>query len=208
MTIPPDKSDQIFSSQPIKAGSTPQAPGTGFQGYSPGAAKPFSSAQAPTGAAGIQPSLAPQYAGPSFDTLISQVSTSQDSLVNVRNQLNTKNLQFKRSQQHLLRNKLSDASTYLRAANSRLGAETPPMPSQTGARPIERFLNYVSDGENQLASARQTIVDMQGKGDQMRPSDFLLIQIKLSQAQQEIEYSSMLLGKVIDSIKTTINVAL
>lgn len=140
--------------------------------------------------------------------LLSQVGTSQDSLANIRTQLNTKNLQFKRSQQHLLRNKLSDASTYLRAANAKMGAEVPTMPSQAGARPIERFLNYVSDGENQLAAAQDKINDMQKSGNQMRPGDFLLVQIKMSQAQQEIEYSSMLLSKVIDSIKATLNIAL
>jgi hypothetical protein len=211
MTIPPDRSDQIFSSQPIRPGpTTPQAPGTGFQAYSPGtaqaSAKPFTSG--PAGIAGVQPAFAGQIAGPSFDTLIAQVGTSQDSMANVRNQLNTRGLQFRRSQQHLLRNKLSDASTYLRAANGRMGAETPPMPNQAGARPIERFLNYVSDGENQLASAKEKILDMQKSGDQLRPGDFLLVQIKLSQAQQEIEYSSMLLSKVIDSIKATLNIAL
>jgi len=129
-------------------------------------------------------------------------------LANVRNQLGTKNLQFKRSQQHLLRNKLSDASTYLRAANAKMGADTPPMPAQAGARPIERFINYVTDGENQLTSARETLQSMQKSGDQLRPADFLLVQIKLNQAQQEIEYSSTLLSKVIDSIKQTLNTAL
>lgn len=131
MTIPPDRSDQIFSSQPVKTGPTPAS----GQGFSPGPSqaqpKAFAQqAQAPASVAG--PSFAAPTAGPSFDTLIAQVGTSQDSLANIRNQLNTKNLQFKRSQQHLLRNKLSDASAHLRAANTRLGVETPPMPSQAG----------------------------------------------------------------------------
>jgi len=212
MTIPPDKSDMIFSSQPVRANPTvPQAPGTGFQAYTPGTAgpaKPFAGPSAAQGPAAVGPSFVGQAATPSFDTLIAQVSTSQDSYSNIRNLLNTKNLQFKRSQQHLLRNKLSDASTYLRAANNRLGAEVPAMPNQSGARPIERFINLVSDGENQLAAAQHQISDMQKKGDQLRPGDFLLIQVKLAQAQQEIEYSSMLLSKVVDSIKATLNIAL
>ena len=211
MTIPPDSSDRIFAGQAIRGGAAQQAPSTGFHPLTPetpGATpKGFTQAQAAVPLAAAQ-ALAPSQAMPSIDTLVSQVGVSQDSMANVRNQLNTKNLQFKRSQQHLLRNKLSDASTYLRAANTKLGAQTPPMPSQVGARPIERFLNYVTDGENQLSSARQTIMDMQKSGDQLRPADFLLVQIKLNQAQQEIEYSSTLLSKVIDSIKQTLNIAL
>lgn len=209
MTIPPDRSDQIFSSQPVKPGPTTPQTGPDFKGYmaeTPAPGKPFT----PGPSTPIAPvsTQVPQAAGPTFESVLSQISTSQDSYNNVRNQLNTNNLQLKRSQQHLLRNKLSDASTHLRAANSKLGAETPPMPSQSGARPIERFINYVTDGQNQLAAAQQQISDMQKKGDKANPGDFLLIQVKMSQAQQEIEYSSMLLGKVIDSLKQTLNIPL
>jgi hypothetical protein len=214
MTIPADGSDQIFSSQPVKPGPIPQAPGTGFQGYMSGApqapAKGFAPPQGPGAVGGMQSSFAASGAAPSLDVLVAQVGTSQDSLANVRNQLKTKGLesQLSRSRSHLLRNKFSDASTYFRAANARLGAETPPMPSQAGARPLERFINYVADGESQLFAAKQKILDMKDVGDQLRPADFMLIQIKLSQAQQELEYSSTLLGKMIDSIKTTLNIAL
>ncbi len=82
------------------------------------------------------------------------------------------------------------------------------MQPQTGARPIERFINYVTDGENQLTAAQQKISEMQSKGGELRPADFLLIQVKMGQAQQEIEFSSTLLAKVIDSIKQTLNIQL
>ncbi|MBF8263129.1 MAG: hypothetical protein HW387_794 [Parachlamydiales bacterium] len=210
MTIPSDKSDPIFGNQPIKPGTTtPQAPGADFQSFSTAAQqappKGFQ-AQAPSAIPGAQ--YAVQTAGPSLDSLISQIGISQDSLANVRNQLGTKDLQFRRSQQHLLRNKLSDATTHLRAANAKLGVETPPMPSQSGAKPIERFLGYVTDGENQLAAAQQQIENISKKGIQMNAGDFLLVQVKLSQAQQEIEYSSSLLGKVVDSLKQILNTQL
>lgn len=208
MTVPPDKSDPIFAGQPIKPGpAAPQAPGAGFQSYAP-ETPPKGFQAKPVQAVPEGPPLPAPSAGPSLDSLISQVGTSQDSLASVKNQLGTKNLQFKRSQQHLIRNKLSDASTYLRAANAKLGAETPPMPSSPGAKPIERFLNYVADGENQLAAARQQIETLSKQGSRINPSDMLLVQIKLSQAQQEIEYSSVLLSKVIDSIKQTLNIQL
>jgi hypothetical protein len=47
---------------------------------------------------------------------------------------------------------------------------------------------------------------MRKSGNQMSPADFLIVQIRMSQAQQEIEYSSLLLGKVIDSIRTTLSI--
>ena len=209
MTVPPDQSDRIYSGQPIQPRPTPQTPAQGFQSYmqeGPQAPpKAFSGQAAP---ASVQAALPVPPGGPSMDTLISQVGLSQDSLAQVRNQLNTNNLKFKRSQAHLLRNKLTDASEDLRAANAKMGAETPPMPSSTGARPIERFLNYVTDGENQLASAREQLLAIGKHGEQLRPADMLLVQIKFSQAQQEIEYSSTLLAKVIDSIKQILSTQL
>jgi hypothetical protein len=132
----------------------------------------------------------------------------QDSMGNLNNQLNTTNLRLTRSQQHLLRNKLSDASTYLRAANGKLGIDAPPMPVPNGSGPINKFLNYVADGENQLNAAKQQISDLSKNGAQLRPADMLLIQIKLNQAQQEIEYSSTLLGKVISSFTQVLNTQL
>lgn len=163
--------------------------------------------QGPSPAQVAQGPAAPT-AGPSMDSLVSQVSTMQDSMGNLQNQLKTKNLQLSRPQQHLLRNKLSDTSTYLRAANGKLGIETPPMPSPQGGGAIERFINFISDGENQLNAAKQKIMEMKKNGDKMNPADMLLIQVKMNQAQQEIEYSSTLLSKVITSLTQILNTQL
>jgi hypothetical protein len=143
-----------------------------------------------------------------MDSLVSQVGTMQDSMGNLHNQLKTKNLTLNRSQQHLLRNKLSDASDHLRAVNGKLGVETPPMNTPKGGGPIERFLSFVTDGEKQMNAAKAQLESIKASDEPLNPSDLMLLQIKLNQAQQEIEYSSILLGKVITAMTQILNTQL
>lgn len=146
---------------------------------------------------------------PSIDSLVAQASVAQEGYGTVRQKLNTDNLTLRSSQQRLLGNKLSDAATHLQAANSKLGGE-PAESSQraAGGGPIARFLNMVGDGENQLKAVQEQLMKISKSGGEIRPADMLLAQIKMGQAQQEIEYSSVLLSKVIDAIKTTLNTPL
>ncbi len=149
-----------------------------------------------------------QTAGPSFDSLLAQSKTAQDSLGTVAKKLNEPNLKLKRSQSHLVRNKLTDANNYLRAAGAKVGAESPPQKTAPGASPIERFLGYVNDGQDQLMAVQKRLKEMSASGKPLNPADMLLVQVKMGLAQQEIEYSSTLLSKVIDSIKQVINTQL
>lgn len=123
MTIPPDKSDMINPSEPIKVGPGPTTPaGSGFQSYMTGAGSPTKGAAPGEMAQQARQAASPTQAGtPSLETIATQLGTSQDSIANVRNQLDKlKNTQLTRSQTHLIRNKLNDANTYLRAANSKM----------------------------------------------------------------------------------------
>ena len=220
MTTPVPE-DRIDGSRPIEPGPTAGQPsGAAFQSYMEGAGKQSKGTQAGTPGAfspgTAPPGTSPQAGTPSPQTLAAQIATSQDSLSNVQNQLNkikaiqekNPNAQLSRSQTHLIRNKLNDANTYLRAANSKMGAEAPPAPSPSGHGPIERFLSYIVDGENQMQAARQKLGNLSKNGDQLRPADLLLIQIKLNQAEQEISYASMLLSKVVTSFSQLISTQL
>ena len=212
MTTPFSPSDRIEPGGAIgpQSPGIQQQPGTGFSSYMQGS-QTQPQAALPQGLSPAQLAQGPAMAGgvPSPQTLAAQVSTSQDSFSNLRNQLNTKNLQLNHSQEYLLRNKLSDASDHLRAANSKLGITPSEMPaSSANAGPIEKFLNYVGDGENQLTLAKKKISELAAKGDQMNPGDMLLVQVKFNQAQQEIEYSSTLLSKVISSLTQILNTQL
>ena len=216
VTTPPDKSpDPITggkSMEPIEKPMTPPST-AGFDTYmqktpgSPKQAGPGSGSQGPTP---IDLSKTPtfQTAGPTFNTLLAQAKTAQDSLGTVKDQLNTPNLKFKRSQSHLMKNKLSDANSYIRSAGAKLGIEAPAMKMPSGATPLDRFLMYVNDGQDQLLSVQQKLKELSASREDIRPGDMMYLQVKMGLAQQEIEYSSTLLSKVISSITTIMNTQL
>ncbi len=146
-------------------------------------------------------------ANATFDSLLNQINTTQNTLNNLQNNLNTPKLAFKHSQQRLLDNKLTEAKSHLNAASQKLGAQ---MPEETqvpqGATPVKKFLTYVTDGQNQLQAAQKKLQELSSSGQNLQPGELMQVQVKLAQAQQEIEYASVLLSKVVDVIKQTINI--
>lgn len=211
-TPPPDRSpDRITPGKALEP-ETPvrSQPGTEFQSFmqgSPSRGAPGAGpTQAPTPLDMARPAM--QTEGPTANTLLAQARNAQDILGTVQDQLNTPNLKLKRSQAHLLRNKLGDANTYVRAAAGKLGIDTPTMKMPTQGGALERFMAYVNDGQEKLASIQGKLSEMSAANQELRPGDMMLIQIKMGQAQQEIEYSSTLLSKVIDSIKQIFNIQL
>ena len=145
----------------------------------------------------------------SLDSLIAQVWQSENKFDDLQRDLNTKNLRFRRSEQYLMRNKLSEANTHLTAASEKMGAKV--LPDQTlssGLNPVEKFLKMVTHGQSQLTEAKQTLTELKDTEEGLSPADLMLVQVKLAQAQQELEYASILLSKVIDVIKQMINIQL
>lgn len=181
----------------VQKGTAPLTPGTSA-GPSPPSPMDVSRT------ANFQTPTAP----PSLDSLIAQSRAAQDGLGTVQQQLTTPNLRLKRSQLHLLRNKLVDAQSYSRSAAAKLGVETSPMQMPTGGGPIDRFLAYVNDGQNQFVAMQKKLDEMSQSGQQLNAGDMMLLQSKMSIAQQEIEYSSVLLSRVISSITTIMGIQL
>ena len=142
---------------------------------------------------------------PTASTLLNQVNTTQSAMNDLQSNLQTPNLKLKRAQEHILNNKLTQANEHLNSASQILGAKTLPSPQNTGrASPIEKFVSYVNQGQNQLLEAKKQLEDLKGKEESLKPGELMLIQVKLAQAQQSIEYSSVLLSKVVESFKTII----
>jgi len=190
--------------------STTSAPGKGFESYMDKAGEQMqgtgkTTAVSPFDLANAQ---APLATGPTFDSLISQIKASQTMLGDMNNDLNTKNLKLKQSQRYLLRSKLGNANNYLKAANAKMGAEAPTPPSSSGGGIMGKFLDYIADGQSNLSAAQQQLMNLKGKGDALKPADFLAIQLKLAHAQQEIEYASIMLSKAVDDMKTLMNIQL
>ena len=212
MTTPPDKSpDQISAGKPLEpAGTTPRSPKE-FQSYMQGTTSAPPGQTTPAGGPtpmDIAKGPAISTAGPSFNTILAQAKTAQDSLGTVEQQLNTQNLKLRRSQSHLLKNKLTDAQSYIRQAGAKVGVDSPPMKLPAGANAIERFLAYVNDGQDQLVQVQQKLQQMSAKGQQLNAADMLAITVKMNLAQQEIEYSTTLLGKITSSISQIMNIQL
>jgi hypothetical protein len=144
---------------------------------------------------------------PTFDSLLGQVSLSNAQIEQMQNDLATPNLRFKSSQARLLESKLADAKEHISSASEKLGVPLlPETPLPQGMGPVARFLGLLTDGQNQLMAAKAQVENLKNNGENIKPTDMLLIQIKLSQAQQEIEYSSILLSKVVDIVKQMINI--
>ncbi len=213
MTFVPDSSPgRITPGKPLEpAGTTPQ-PQRDFQQYmqeSPGGKM----GQGPSGVSGQTPmNLAQGQAlpgsPPTMDSIAAQARVAQDGLGQIGKQLRTPNLAFKRSQAHLLKNKLTGAHDYIRQAGEKVGIEASPFATPSGAGPLERFIAYVNDGQDQLLQVQQKLKAMSAKGQQLNAAEMLSVTVKMNLAQQEIEYSSTLLGKVIDSVKQIMNTQL
>lgn len=212
MTMKPDDVSRPEPAKPIggEEGKTGGAPSTPFESYMQKAGEKTPEQKTP----GVSPfDLAhgkpPLAAGPTFDSLLGQVKSTQSLLGDVNTSLQTKDLKLKQSQRYLLRNKLSDANAHLRAANVKLGVDPPPpRPPTEGGGIIGKFLDFVADGQSNLQLATQQINNLKAKGDQMKPADFLAVQLKMSHAQQEVEYASIMLSNAVNDIRTLFNIQL
>ncbi len=150
-------------------------------------------------------SLSPA-APPTLESISAQMQTSSSSLGDLQNKLNTPNLKLKPSQKYLLRNKLQEANSQIRTVAEKSGVEVgDPVNTLSRNNPIGKFLALITDGQTQLESA-QTMLKQRAKQGPMNPADLLMMQFKLSKAQQEIEYSSVLLSKAVDDIKVIFNI--
>jgi hypothetical protein len=179
-------------------------PTSAFESYMQGTAKapPLANAETMQGASPMELAKPAnmQTGAPTMNTLLAQANNMQDSIGTVGDQLKTQNLKLKRSQAHLLKNKLQDAGGYMRSAAAKLDIEIPQAQIPSGLSPPARFLAMLGDGQDQLMAIQQKLKDLSKSEGGISPGDMMLIQVKMSQAQQEIEYSSTLLGKVIQSM--------
>jgi hypothetical protein len=146
---------------------------------------------------------------PTMQSLLAQTVTAQNAMGDVVTNLNTPNLKLKQSTKYILKNKLTDASAHARAANAKVGGkEVPPPALEASHGPIQKLLAYATDGQMNLQAAQRAISDAATRGDQLNPGDMLQAQIKLNQAQLEIQYSSVLLSTAVEDMKTLFNITL
>ncbi|MBX7066732.1 MAG: EscI/YscI/HrpB family type III secretion system inner rod protein [Parachlamydiales bacterium] len=216
MAVPPDRSPDRISpgkapeplEKPVTAGQTP----TGFDSYMQGTGTrtPQAGQTAPTGPTPMDVARGPTIAtsGISFDSIFAQTGQVQDSLGTVEKQLKDQNLKLKRSQSHLVKQKLGDANDHIRAAASKMGMQLEEGKIPTGLDALARFIAMVNDGQDKLSQVQDKLKEMSASGANINPGDMLSIQVKMGLAQQEIQYTTTLLGKVIQSVTQLLNTQL
>jgi len=146
--------------------------------------------------------------GPTFDSLLSQTKSVQGMLGDINTNLQTKNLKLKQSDRASLRSKLTNANAYLKAANTKIGADVVEEPPANGGGVLGKFLGLVTQGQANVAAAQKQIQSLKNEGSSLNPADFLAVQVKLAHAQQEIEYASMMLANAVSGLKTLFNIQL
>lgn len=138
--------------------------------------------------------------------IIAQAQEVVDKMEQAKTKLATPNLQIQDSVQTLMRNKLTHIDENLRIAFSKAGLEYKEKQVAVQANPVERFLGLLTDGQNKLSTLGTEVQKWHANKEDINPANMLLLQIKVGQIQQELEFFSSLLNKSLESTKTIMNV--
>lgn len=142
----------------------------------------------------------PQELANQAEDVIAQIDT-------LKNKLETPNLEIKGSVQTILRNKLGHIDESLKIALDNAGLEYKPPEKPTSLNaPMDRFLGLLTHSQSQLETLASDVQTMALMDKELSPANMLLIQIKVSYIQQEIELFTSMLNKALESTKTIMNV--
>lgn len=143
------------------------------------------------------------------NTILAQIQMMQNNMLNVKGQFSDPNLKLSNAQKITVKNKLTSANANLEAAHRKVGGSLDKEDNQNedspSQGPISQFLGMLCNGIDQLESTKQHVKTVSTNG-QLSPGDFLMIQIKLAKASQEIEFTGVLLSKTLDGFKQLMNV--
>lgn len=142
--------------------------------------------------------------------LVAKTEQTVQQIQDLKSKLSAPDTSLKESAVPILRNKLSHVDESIRIALSHAGSEFPDKPTVPivpKENVISRFLGLLTDGQYRL----QTLgVDVEriaaDKTSEISPAKLLLIQIKVGQIQQELEFFTAVLNKALESTKTIMNV--
>lgn len=149
-------------------------------------------------------------------TFLNQLQLAQNSMLNIQEHLAQPNLKLNASQKAQIKTKLISANENLQSAHIKMGGELEQQPGPDddagGAPskgPISQYLGYLTDGLHQIESSKQFVKQISSmEGAKLSPGDFLLIQLKLAKAQQQLEFTGLLLSKTVDGFKQIMSVQL
>ncbi len=143
---------------------------------------------------------------PSMEGLLKQLENADGMLKKFNNILQFPQLKLKESHKRLLNTKLKNAMADIDGAAKASKTKILEKTDTSNMQPVAKFISFVGDGHSQLSEARNNLSEMVKKKKQITPANMLLMQVKIAQAQQEIEFSSILLSKVVEGIRQTLNI--
>ena len=145
---------------------------------------------------------------PTMESVQQQMNSVSGSLGDIKTHLHTKGLKLKHSEKLLVRKKLSNAQEHITTVSKKLGNNTESLAAKLNRsrNPVAKFLSMVSDGQHQMIKAAETLKKLNADGQSVNPAKLLLVQIKLNKAQQELNYTSVILGNATSMIKTLFNI--
>lgn len=138
-----------------------------------------------------------------------QTKQVMSQIEQVKTQLSQAKGDIKPSYQTLLRNRLSHIDDNVKIALNKAGIEhTPPhVVAEAGkSNPIQKFMGYLTNSENELANLHSTIENLSMTGKEISPANMLAIQMKMGYISQQVELFTSLLNKALESTKTLMNV--
>jgi hypothetical protein len=141
--------------------------------------------------------------------LVAQTQEVIAKIEEIKEKLNSPNLELKGSVQNLLKNKLSHIDENLRITLSKAGVEySSVVPGATAVpeNPIERFLGFLTDGQHRLKMLGTEVESWHLNKTDINPATMLAMQVKVGFMTQELEFFSALLNKALESTKTIMNV--
>lgn len=108
----------------------------------------------------------------------------------------------------LMNKKLAHIDDNVKIALTQVGVEyTPPGQAKGSlATPIERFLGSLTNAQYQLSNFGSFLTDLGMKNQELSPIRMIAVQAKVNQIQQQLELFTNLMNKVLEGIKTTMNV--
>lgn len=140
--------------------------------------------------------------------LVAQADKVTEQIGAIKTRLEAPNLDLKPATQNLLQNKLQHIDENLRVALSKAGVEYTPSEhlQNKSVNPIDRFLGFLTHGQDQLASLSSEVTKMHLNNQEISPANMLRIQMKVGYISQEIEFFTAVLNKALESTKTIMNV--
>jgi hypothetical protein len=207
--LPPDD-NHLSEKQPLvsatdKPGGQIGAEFSQVMGRAPGMVSGM--APAPGAIAGTTPmelasSAFQPAAPPSASAMLTQARNMHDTLGTIGAQLKTKDLKLSRSQTQIVKRNITDAHDHISKAAEKLGTNVKPLPDTLSSGTLQKFLSWVGQGQDDLIGVQNKLQEISKKPDSISVPDMMVAQMKMNQASNEVQFATILLSKIIETIRT------